>query len=777
MLLDPEELAEEEPPIDVAALAVQEALASLLASQQSREALIWDDREVLVPHVWLVADLDSPETEGLAAWVESLYRRFRTLNVEARVLLLLRYMSWGKPDAANLLVHERCRLLVDRLAGETTPGRTNAMIYVVTDRDGVGNRYSDAESSGLVERALDVLMLADLAHGGDVGAERAFQAPAGGGPDGWETLPVFASMAGACLLWDAPAIARENAERRRVQLFEALASPAPAGYEPAPPDLQQIKLAESGSWPQLEVPTWSPRFRRTAMAEDARVTDLTATWLRLASDWRHAMLVTHLDRKDNLEFRAQSALSAYLRDLDGRERSVLDDSSLQGFFAPLHRLYDRATADLHVRHADASRAAGTHDGDERKTLDAVSLVKPPAEYMAKSDQKLIQALERKINPALLVQVTLMTIGITWLIAGTLANDIARFFANDAVVPEFPSPRTAESLGTWLQGVVDWAHGKAGAFIRGLVGLWNAPSRQEVWLWVGIVTVVSLVATAVFLALRQRVALERAWNVIYRRAGEWRNETMRALPADIKHSEVLLTEANIAAALEEIVRRRELLRAFEAEGRIAISDAPRPDDAVTGHIRPARATPPPISPLVVSRIVAVFKRRCGDLPTTNWEPKRLLDQLFTDAAEQAGDPTIGLRDEIPLFRKRVLTSMPPDGAVRVQQLGSTHRAEFAPLRVARFLGVPSGVKHEFVRDPERVTVVEIPLDDRFYTLVVQTGMSARRVLSLPPDDLDRSDIETSTDPGTDADGSETSAPPDDGSESAGPSDAIAASAAG
>jgi hypothetical protein len=730
VLLEPEELAESEPPVDLAAKAIEDALGEVLSAPQSRKALIHDDREVLVPHVWLIADLDSEETAGLAQWTEALYRRFRSLNVEARVLLLLRYMSWGKPESVSAGAMARCRLLVEHLVGHTTPGRTNAMIYVITDRDGVGNRYSSAESTGLVGRATDLLLLSDLAHGGDVGAERAFQAPPGGGPGGWETLPVFASMAGACLLWDAPAIARENAERRRQQLFQALSAPTPGSYEPAPPDMQQIRLTETGSWPQLDIPTWSPRFWRTPTAEDARVRDLTDTWLRHAAEWRHAMLVTHRDRSDNLDHRATSALAAYLGDLDSRERSVLDDPSLQGFFAPLHRLYDRATADLQVRRDD-SRRGKEAPAEERESFDAVTRVKPPDEAMTGADAPLIRSLERKINPGLLLQVTAMTIGITWFVVAFIATAVAGWFDELGEEPELPLFEfNWDQFKAWFETLGEMIRFQTVSIVNRIVGWFEAPEKGEIILWVGLFTVVPLVAIAVFLALRQRVVIERAWNAAYKKMRGWRDTTMRTLPAHISDVEQKLTDDNIATALAEIARRRERLRAFEAAGRTPVPDGPTEDSAVTGHIRPARPAPPPLSALVVSRIVAVFKRRCAMMPGEDWAPDRLLAQLYDDAAEQAGDPVIALRDEIPLLRRRVLTSMPPDGAVRVQQLSTTRRAELSPLRVARFLGVPAGSIAEFKRDPERVTVVETPMDDRFYTLVVQTGMSARRVLSLP-----------------------------------------------
>jgi hypothetical protein len=712
VLLEPDELDEPEPPPDVAAQAIQDALATLLAAQQSREALAWADREVLVPHVWLVADLDSAETKDLASWTARLHDRFKTLKVEARVLLLVRYLSWGRPDAALEAAAERCRLLVETLVGETTPGRTNVLVYMVTDRDGIGGRYSEEETSGLLHRALDLLLLADLAHSNLPGTERAFQPPPGGGPGGWDTLPVFGSVAGACLLWDAPALARENAERRRKQLFDALASPVPATYEPAWPELELVRLADAGAWPQLDVPTWIPRFWKTPKDEYQRYRDLVDAWERRGTEWRHAMLVTHRDRKANLGHRAAAAYAGYTAELDSRERSVLDDPSLNGFFAPLHRLYDRATADLLVRRDDARAVTRPADSD----LDPVEKIKRPDEVMGGADELLIRRLEHKINPALLAQVTVMTIGIAWFLVAYVLSSVAGWlrdlraeFTDRVTTLTGPGrislPEPIQELWNQLVGTgVDPVQAaREIAEQETYKGVWDSPwfvekveglseilpSSHQIILWTGLLTVIPLLAIAVFLALRQRVVIERGWNKVYRQAHRWRDEPLRILPKDIESVEAELIIANIDGALEEVARRRVRLEEFEAIGQVAVSDAPPPDDAVTGHIRPARPTPMALSPLLVSRIVAVFKRECSRLPSDQWTAERLLDQLFADAADQASDPEIDLRTELPLLRRRVLTSMPPDGAVRVQQLDSRRRAEFGPERLRISSGILSG----------------------------------------------------------------------------------------
>ncbi|HET7094486.1 MAG TPA: hypothetical protein VFI22_13430, partial [Thermomicrobiales bacterium] len=63
----------------------------------------------------------------------------------------------------------------------------------MSDRDGIGGLYGDDETTALAHRLADLILLGDVAHGAAAGAARAFVAPIGGGPGGWDTQPVFGS--------------------------------------------------------------------------------------------------------------------------------------------------------------------------------------------------------------------------------------------------------------------------------------------------------------------------------------------------------------------------------------------------------------------------------------------------------------------------------------------------------------------------------------------------------------------------------------------------------
>jgi hypothetical protein len=703
------------PPEEAGAVAIrriENAVAALLAAQQSRAALAWADREILTPHVWLVADLCSPETATLATWLQQLHDRLEELNVEARLYLLLRHLSWGLNREQQLDAAIRTRALVEQLVGDTTPGRVSIMAYVLTDRDAIGGYYDEAkrETISLAFRLTDLLLLSDAAHGNAPGSEHAFVAPVNGAPGPWETLPIFGSAAAACLQWDTPALERETAEQRRAHLFSLLSAAAPPTFDPDYPHLGSVKLAEEGRWPQLDVPRWSPRFWRSARQEHDRYRDLLDRWMPTAARWRHEMLVTHRDRCRSVDRHAAAVLSEYELDLDTQERRILADDSLRGFFAPLHRLYDRATADLHVQQLEL----GDPPASPPAPLDAIAAIPLPKDALASSDDKLVTALERKINPWLLLQVTIVTIAISWgLVAWTLI-ELKRKLPDAVFMEGF--------IGAYrwdrFRDLADW-------FIAVVAAI---PDEPQIVIYTGAPIVAAIVSISVLTALRQRIVLERAWNIPYRRASSWRDAATRALQEDVRRVEQSLARANLSAAEAMIAARRDRLTAFEKLGYKPLSVPPDDDEAVTGVLRPAVWSAAGLSDLQVSQIVAGFKQICSRIPSSQWIPEYLLQELFTEAASQAGDPPLDLRQELVPVRRRILRSMPPDGAVRVQQLPSTSPAERAAPKLARFLAAPTAVAGDLRFEPHVAVVVPLPIDTRFYAAVLQSGMSARRILS-------------------------------------------------
>jgi hypothetical protein len=694
-------------PYDPVADAIQQALAELLAERQSRDALRYADRDLLVPHVWLVADIDSPETADLAPWLARLRRRLAELRVEARLYLLVRNRSWGRsPDAQAAVIDRVRRLTEDALA---PAGHDPAIAFVLSDRDAIGGLYSDDETTALAHRLADLILLGDVARG----ATRAFTASLGGGSGGWETQPVFGSAAGVALRWDAPAAFRASAERRRQRLLAALEEPAPPTFEPPYPALGRVALAATARWPALDLPSWSPRFWKPAPAEYARARDGVDRWLVRAGRWRHEMLVIHEDRHANLDLQADAMRRAYVADLDAQARIILEDESLPGFFSPLARLTERAAADMRVRRRDLRPEPPTPPLPE--PFDAAQALSEPEPLVGAADDPLARALERKINPLLLLQVVVVTFALAWVWVARVVNDLALTLVG--------------ALVRWLTTLDGILPADIRETLRALLD-WRPVDPSRVWLWSGLAIGTPLLALAVATALRQRVVLERAYRAFYQQAATWRDAGATLLPAHLIQTERTLDRANVDAAEAEIVSRRARLDALRQAARDPVAPPEDDDPALGDRLLPAKAPPPPLTDLQVAQIGSAFRRGQAADPGLHTLPGQLLDELYRTAAHIAGDPEPDLRLEAPRLRRHLVAAMPPDGAVRAPQPDTTAPAEVSPPPVARFFAVPEQVAADLRLDGPDATAVAIPVDDRFAAIVVQSGMSARRILALP-----------------------------------------------
>lgn len=719
----------DQPPVafDPATAAIQAAIGELLAASPSREALAWADRDLLVPHIWLVADLASPEVADLAPWLAGLHQRLDALQVEARVYLVLRNRSWGRSVAEQEEIARRVQRLVTGVCAAGQPGEGRTLAFVLSDRDGIGGRYTDDDTAALAQRFTDLVLLGDVPHGNHAGAADVFGPDVDTGVDDWTLLPVFGSVAGEALRWDAPALFRDNAEGRRQRLFAALDEPVPPSYDPPYPVLQRVDLTSGARWPALDLPRWSPRFWGNDRQEFLRAEEEMDRWLTQAARWRHEMLVVHEDRRAHVEHRADGAIRQYVEDLDSLTRNVLDDGSVPGFFGPLRRLHERAAADLRVRQADL-RQFGTGarpDGALSETgpeLDAVATLTDPAATMAGADRRLIAKLERKINPLLFASVTVLTFLIAWGWTQYLVGFVY------AWTPDPAAAIAADPADTSLLGQArTWLTERLNQIMPTLQGV--VPQQEQFALWSALIIGLPILAIAVITALRQRVVLERAWKTWHDQARRWRETSAATLTDDLARVELALARRNVATATAGIAGRAERLAALRALGDEPTSSKEPPDPAVSGSIVPASAPPPPLTGAQVAQIVGEFRRGRHDDPALRDTPDRLVEALFVVAARVAGDPEPDLRLEMPALRRRILAAMPPPGAIRVQQLETANLTERVPPRVARFFAAPSRVAADLAMQSQ-VPVLSLPVSDRFYAIVVQSGMGARRVLSLP-----------------------------------------------
>ncbi|HEU5431639.1 MAG TPA: hypothetical protein VFU81_08255, partial [Thermomicrobiales bacterium] len=617
----------------------------------------------------------------------------------------------GRSPEAQEAVGCRLRRLTEEAL---VPGAAGggAIAFVLSDRDGIGGLYPDDETTALAHRLADLIVLGDVAHG-TAGAARAFVAPLGGGPGGWDTQPVFGSAAGMALRWDAPALFRANAERRRRRIVAALEEPAPPTFDPPYPALARVALAAAARWPALDLPRWSPRFWRSAAAEYARARDGVDRWLVRAGGWRHEMLVIHEDRRANLDLQAETVRRAYDADLDARTRTILEDESLPGFFSPLARLTERAAADMRVRRRDLRPEPPAPPLPE--PFDAAATLPEPEPLVGAADDQLVRALERKINPLLLIQVVLMTFALSWVWTARLVNDLALTLVG--------------ALLRWLTTLTAVVPPEMQTRLQALLA-WRPVDPSRVWLWSGLAMGVPLLALAIGTALRQRVVLERAYRAFYQQAAAWRDAGATLLPAHLMQTEWSLDRANVDAAAAEIAARRDRLDALRNAIREPYAPPEDDDPALGEPMLPAKAPPPPLTDLQVVQIVAAFRRGRFDDPGLRTLPASIIDALYRTAADVAGDPEPDLRLEAPLLRRRLIAAMPPDGAVRAPQPDTTAPAEYASPPISRFYGAPARVAPDLRLACAEATMLPLPVDDRFYAMVVQAGMSARRILGLP-----------------------------------------------
>jgi hypothetical protein len=386
---------------------------------------------------------------------------------------------------------------------------------------------------------------------------------------------------------------------------------------------------------------------------------------------------------------------------------------MPGLFSPLARLYERCQADLWVRRADLKAVPGITPA----LSDAVdpTTIPQPRNALAGGDAPLTDALERKINPWLLAQVTAMTVLLAWFWSATVASNLAASLVGGAIrlvlrLP-FVSPAVDGMLRDWLA--------------------WTPVDPLRLWLYLGLIVVVPTIGGAVFTALRSRVGLERAFKRFADAAGFWRDEIAAALPAALADLELTLARGNIAAAEAEVRARAERLDALRQRSERAAAPPPI-DPVVSQEIWPAHEAPPPLTELQTEQIIRAFRTNCLDNPGLTGEPEALIRCLYEEAARIAGDPAPDLKLELPTLVSSLAAAAPPVGAVRTRQFSGAIRPEAAEPRFSRFLAAPARVAAGLSPDAVGAAVLPIPTPDRFYAILVQTGMSARRALALPPE---------------------------------------------
>jgi hypothetical protein len=706
-----------------AAAAIVSAIGELLASPLRARALDYSDRDVLVIHVWLIGDTQSEETGRLASWLAGFFREMAWRQVEVRVFLVFRNRSWSQPPEAQAEVARRFEALTNDVIARDKPGDGATLVFVVNDRDGIGGRDTDVQTEQTVVQMLEFALLSDAAHRPIAEAGTAFSPPNLPPVGGWDTIPAFASFATEASRWEAESLNAAAAAHRLGQLRDALEQSSPAGWDPRPPALQQDDLARTLHWRELDLPKWAPRFMAAPIEEYAGLRARIDEWLVKATSWRHDMLVTFEDNRIRIQHTAERSIIDYMADLDGRIRGVLREDAVPGLFSPLKRLLDRSQADLQVRRVDLRQNEPTQEAGEFPTPEDSAL---PRAELADADESVATAIERKINPMMLVQVAALTglMGWIWLAlsasAGTafwpvlaLIEAIAHLVARVPFLPdELQLTLASIDLTRPLTTNLD---------LSNVAG--------HTWLYSGLGLLLPLIAVTVFTAIRQRVKIERAYLVFYRRAAAWRDGLAGDLPTILEVFEYERSVENLMEASMEVSDRADRLEALRLAGVRPIIDKPEPDAFLTRAIIPEAAGLSPLSDQQVEQILRAIRQHCVEDLRFGGDHRAVWQCMYREAARVAGDQVPALREELPSLISDLKRHAPQPGAIKVRQFGGAMRPGFADPRLTSFTGVPAGIAHDLAGRIDS-TLLPLPTPDRFYQVIIQTGISPQWALALP-----------------------------------------------
>jgi hypothetical protein len=244
-----------------------------------------------------------------------------------------------------------------------------------------------------------------------------------------------------------------------------------------------------------------------------------------------------------------------------------------------------------------------------------------------------------------------------------------------------------------------------------------------WSFLGVGLVISAVVAVI--VQRQQVAIERSWKRIHDKAKRWQEGTMSTLKSDLQETETRLAQRNVQVALEEVETRLQRLRDLERAVESKHHAPPDVDPVIDERIAPSISPAPQLTALEVNEIVNTFRRGRYDDPAFRDDPERIIEGLYRDAASVAGDPEPLLHREVRHLEESLRRAVPPMGAIRTPPFAPDveHNNNYA--HAASFLAVPAPIATYLSSDD--VVCHGIPVEDRFYAIVVESGMNARHVL--------------------------------------------------
>jgi 3,4-dihydroxy 2-butanone 4-phosphate synthase len=357
--------------------------------------------------------------------------------------------------------------------------------------------------------------------------------------------------------------------------------------------------------------------------------------------------------------------------------------------------------------------------DEDGTMARMPLVERPEAVLAEADHDLIERLERKVTPPLLAIAGVGTFLVLWGWGVAAHRWVTAWQPMPYTRAEFMVDHGApisERLRTWIQTTGDEVFPRVQEAF---------PSNVQFALWLALGVGLIVTAIAALIVQRQQVALERSWKRIHDKGKRWRDATISTLKADLQDTENRLARENIQAALEEVEARLERLRALESALESDLCSDPDIDPVIDERIAPSIQPAPELTPLEVAQIVSTFRRGRHDDAAFREDPLQVIEDLFQDAATVAGDPEPQLHREVRHLERSLIRAIPPSGSVRTPPVVEDLEDGSAYVRTASFLAVPMAIAPYLSSND--ALCHGIPVEDRFYAMVVESGMNARHVL--------------------------------------------------
>jgi hypothetical protein len=697
--------AEDAPP------AVVAAVGALLAGPHSRAARDQGAAGalMLVPHLWVVYDVASRAADCAISTIEAILERLAAEGIFVRLYLLIRNVTWQRDEATKSKVTAHTTAIADRLlaAGRRAHGRTQ--VFAVADFDGLNGRYEPAECTAAARNFVEFVLLTDAPRSRLPGIEQAFNAP----PDEETAAPAreaqraFAAIGAVILHYPIAEILAARAATRHPRLYQELREPVAATWQPTRiPHLERPDANAGPPWTPLRLPRWNPslwRRDRVAYRQSVRALD---DWLTEAERWRHHEIVTCVQKRDRIVSESGQAIAEYRQTLLDECRAILAADEHRGVLAPLRRFLERTQADLAVTRAEAGPAPS--DPPPPITEDGVLAVVPePERALPGADQELAKAIERRANPILisLVAVVSAVAAIFWIVK------VARSFQDSLLgwlLRQIPVTR----LPSWLDWLGEWIVQARN---------WQAVDTTKLYFWTILLTLIFVVGATLLIFLRERAALERTYDRLYRRARNWREATRALLPQQLEQLADWRFHENLTRAEWEIRTRNDQLLALEEYGRTFAPPSPPVPPPFTRIVEPQLDPVAPMTDLEVHHVLMNFRRGTGGELWLDATPKQFYEFLLAEASTYAGDREPDPRQEIARLQEAIAANLPgPTGILARPRPSGRSNAYWL---FSQFVAVPDRLRDDL--GPARVacSVLPVPVGNRLYLVAIHNGMNA------------------------------------------------------